>query len=81
MNWRLLLQLSLFGLAIREAPSRQAFPARLRRQPPARGRDDASHAFSRSPRLMMALMGPLIGGMSGVVLGLLAFVAGRLART
>ena len=32
------------------------------------------------PRLMMLLTGPVIGAVSGVVLGLFAFVAGRLVR-
>lgn len=34
-----------------------------------------------NPRLMMAMMGPVIGVISGVVLGLFAFVAGRLLKT
>ena len=33
-----------------------------------------------SPRLMMALMGPIIGVASGVILGLLCFVAGKLVK-
>jgi thiamine transporter ThiT len=33
-----------------------------------------------SPRLMMACIGPLIGIVSGLVIGLLAFVAGRLVK-
>src|SRR5262249_33495828 len=33
-----------------------------------------------SPRLMMALVGPLIGVASGIVLGVLALVASRLLR-
>jgi hypothetical protein len=33
-----------------------------------------------SPRVMMALVGPVIGLISGVVLGLFAFVAGKLVR-
>ena len=33
-----------------------------------------------SPRLMMALMGPLFGVFSGLVLGLFAFVAGKLVK-
>jgi hypothetical protein len=37
--------------------------------------------LASSPRLMMALMGPIIGATSGAVLGLFAFVAGRLLRT
>jgi hypothetical protein len=32
------------------------------------------------PRLMMALMGPVIGLLSGVVLGIFAVVATRLVR-
>ena len=34
-----------------------------------------------SPRLMMALMGPIVGVISGVVLGLFAFIAGKLLRS
>ena len=34
-----------------------------------------------SPRLMMALMGPVIGVASGLVLGLFAVVAGKLVTT
>jgi hypothetical protein len=33
-----------------------------------------------SPRLMMAMMGPVIGVVSGLVLGLFAVVAGKLVR-
>lgn len=33
-----------------------------------------------SPRAMMALMGPVIGVVSGLVLGLFAFVAGKLVK-
>jgi hypothetical protein len=33
-----------------------------------------------SPRLMMLLTGPVVGAASGVVLGLFAFVAGRLYK-
>ena len=42
-----------------------------------------SMPLSGSPRLMMALMGPVIGVVSGLVLGLFAAVAGKLlaART
>jgi hypothetical protein len=38
----------------------------------------ASMPLPRSPRLMMAVMGPVIGVASGLVLGLFAFVAGKL---
>lgn len=38
----------------------------------------ASSPFPDSPRLMMALMGPVIGLLSGVVLGLLAIGAAKL---
>ena len=38
----------------------------------------ASMPLPRSPRLMMALMGPVIGVASGLVLGLFAIVAGKL---
>ena len=62
MNWKLILQLSLFGLAMGLAtvfliPSKPD-----------------------SPRLMMAMMGPVIGVVSGLVLGLFAFVAGKLVK-
>jgi hypothetical protein len=40
-----------------------------------------SMPLASSPRMMMALMGPIVGVISGVVLGLLSFVAGRLLRT
>jgi len=33
-----------------------------------------------SPRLMMALVGPVIGLISGVVIGLFAFVAGKVVK-
>ena len=37
--------------------------------------------LAASPRLMMALVGPVIGLISGVVLGLFALVAGKLAKS
>ena len=40
-----------------------------------------SMPLASSPRMMMALTGPIVGVISGVVLGLLSFVAGRLLRT
>lgn len=39
-----------------------------------------SMPLADSPRTMMALMGPLIGVISGVILGLFAFVAGKLVK-
>lgn len=33
-----------------------------------------------SPRLMMAIMGPLVGVVSGVVIGLMALAAGKLVK-
>jgi hypothetical protein len=49
----------------------------------ARHPDEAAMAqktpFPDSPRLMMALTGPVIGVISGVVLGLFAWVASKLA--
>jgi hypothetical protein len=33
-----------------------------------------------SPRLMMAMMGPLVGLVSGLIIGLLAFLASKLVR-
>ena len=38
----------------------------------------ASGPFASSPRLMMAITGPVFGIVSGLVLGLFAFVAGKL---
>ena len=40
----------------------------------------SSGPLPNSPRLMMAVMGPLIGALSGIVLGLFALIAGRLMR-
>jgi hypothetical protein len=34
-----------------------------------------------SPRLMMAITGPVVGLLSGVILGVFAFVAGKLVKT
>jgi hypothetical protein len=34
-----------------------------------------------SPRTLMAMVGPLVGLMSGVIIGLFAFVAGKLIKT
>jgi len=34
-----------------------------------------------SPRLMMAMIGPLVGVISGVIIGLFAFVAGKLVKS
>ena len=34
-----------------------------------------------SPRALMAMVGPLVGLMSGVIIGLFAFVAGKLIKT
>jgi len=36
--------------------------------------------LAASPRLMMALVGPVVGLLSGVILGLFAFVAGKLVK-
>jgi hypothetical protein len=33
-----------------------------------------------SPRVLMALMGPIVGVVSGLVLGLFAFIASKLVR-
>ena len=41
----------------------------------------ASMPLTVSPRLMMAVMGPVIGVASGVILGIFAVVAARLAAT
>jgi hypothetical protein len=40
----------------------------------------SSMPLPNSPRLMMACIGPIIGIISGLVIGLLAFVAGRLVK-
>jgi hypothetical protein len=40
----------------------------------------ASSTATLSPRMMMALTGPVIGIVSGLVLGLFAFVAGKLFK-
>jgi uncharacterized membrane protein len=40
----------------------------------------SSSPLANSPRLMMALIGPVIGLISGLVLGLFAVVANRLVR-
>jgi len=40
-----------------------------------------SGPFPDSPRLMMALTGPLVGVISGAVIGVFALVAGKLVRT
>src|SRR5262245_5626954 len=37
----------------------------------------ASMPMPDSPRLMMALTGPVIGALSGLILGLFAFIAGK----
>ena len=39
-----------------------------------------SMPVSGSPRLMMAITGPIIGVISGCILGLFAFVAGKLVK-
>ena len=39
-----------------------------------------SGPLATHPRLMMAIVGPVIGLISGVILGLFALVAGRLAK-
>jgi hypothetical protein len=39
-----------------------------------------SMPLPNSPRLMMAIMGPLIGVLSGIIIGLLAWIAGRFIR-
>jgi thiamine transporter ThiT len=36
--------------------------------------------FADSPRVMMAITGPLIGVVSGLILGLFAFVAGKFVK-
>ncbi len=39
-----------------------------------------SAPLSVSPRVMMAIVGPVVGLLSGVILGLFAFVAGKLVK-
>lgn len=39
-----------------------------------------SAPLSVSPRVMMAIVGPVVGLLSGVILGLFAFVAGELVK-
>ena len=71
MNWKLVIQLSLFGMAmyIANHPQEAAMMT--------------SMPLPDSPRLMMTLMGPAIGVASGLVLGLFSVIAVRLtnART
>jgi len=40
----------------------------------------SSMPLPNSPRLMMACIGPVIGVISGLIIGLLAYVAGRLIK-
>jgi hypothetical protein len=40
----------------------------------------ATSPMARSPRLIMALVGPVVGIISGVVIGVFAFVAGKLIK-
>jgi hypothetical protein len=40
----------------------------------------ASSPMASSPRLIMALFGPVVGILSGVVIGFFAFVAGKLIK-
>jgi uncharacterized membrane protein len=54
MNWKLVVQLSLFGLAMAIA---------------------TVFVVPVSPRVMMAITGPLVGVISGIVLGLFALIA------
>ena len=39
-----------------------------------------SMPLPNSPRLMMALVGPVVGVVTGTIIGLLAFIAGRFVR-
>jgi hypothetical protein len=129
LNWRLILLLSLFGLAMAFAtvwaiPSKfepifwlaifAACADRIARRAPGRlflhgflvsvvnsvwittvhvlfaGAYLANHAeeagmlahgpLPGSPRLMMALTGPVVGVVSGIVLGLLALLASKLVK-
>jgi hypothetical protein len=54
MNWKLVLQLSVFGLAMEM----------MTRMPLA-------------PRLMMVAIGPIVGVISGLILGLFAVIASK----
>ena len=130
MNWKLILQLSLFGLAMgvatvfvipskiepafwlviflicayliaKRSPGKHflhglllglansvwitAAHVLLFDQYIARHAEEAammqSGPLASSPKLMMALVGPVIGLISGVVLGLFALVAGKLVKS
>ena len=41
----------------------------------------ASGPMAQHPRLMMAIVGPIVGVLSGVVLGLFAWIASKLTRS
>ena len=41
----------------------------------------ANGPMARHPRLMMAIVGPIVGVLSGLVLGLFAWIAGKLTRS
>src|SRR5579859_1564333 len=43
-------------------------------------KEAAMTSSMHSPRLMMALVGPVIGVISGIVIGLLAYVAGKIVK-
>jgi hypothetical protein len=129
MNWKLILQLSLFGLAMglatvflipskiepffwlvifvisayiiaRRAPGQYFLPGllvsivnsvwitgshvllfdRYVANHPQEAAMMTSMPLPDFPRLMMAMMGPVIGVVSGLVLGIFAVVAGQLVR-
>jgi hypothetical protein len=83
MNWKLILQLSLFGLAIGIVNSVWVAGSHL----PFFNQYIANHArevemmktmpLSDRPRVLMALTGPVIGIISGIVLGLFALIASK----
>jgi hypothetical protein len=57
-----------------------AFAAGYLARHPQEAQMAASGPFAGSPRLAMAVTGPLIGIVSGLVLGLFAFIAARLMK-
>ena len=128
MNWKLILQLSLFGLAMgfatfvipanteplfwlvifgfcayviaRQAPGRHFLHGlcvslvnsvwitgahilmvdRYLAKHPQEAAMMQSMPMPTHPRMMMVLMGPVVGVLSGLVLGLFAFIAGKLVK-
>ncbi len=129
MNWKLIVQLSMFGLAMgigtvfligssiepafwlvifvvcayliaRKAPSRSfahgvllglansiwittshiLFFNQYMARHPREAEMMTSMPLSDSPRLLMALTGPIVGLISGVVIGILAIISGKMLK-